>query len=85
MTWNYRIMHYRDEHPEFGHPFGIHEVYYADDGSVETWTEAAIPLVGHDLDDLEWQLRAMLEALQKPVLEYEPDRPSSEADEPHRG
>ena len=62
MAWNYRIMHYRDEHPEFGHPFGIHEVYYDAYGSVKSWTEDAITLVGHELDDLEWRLRAMLEA-----------------------
>jgi hypothetical protein len=85
MTWNYRIMRYRDEHPEFGHSFGIHEVYYGDDGSVENWTEDAITLVGPDLDDLEWQLRAMLEAFQKPVLEFEPDQPSDGAGEPHQG
>jgi hypothetical protein len=84
MTWNYRIMHYRDEHPEFGHPFGIHEVYYADDGTVTGWTGDAIALVGHDLDDLGRRLRAMLEAFQKPVLEYEPDQPSSGAGEPHQ-
>jgi hypothetical protein len=70
MTWNYRIMHYRDESPEFGHCFGIHEVYYADDGSEKGWTQDAIALVGHDRDDLEWRLREMLKAFQRPVLEY---------------
>jgi hypothetical protein len=75
MPWNYRIMHNRAVRPESGHPFGIHEVYYNDDGSVYGWTEDAISLVGHDLDDLEWRLRAMLEAFQEPVLEYEPDQP----------
>jgi hypothetical protein len=84
MTWNYRIMQYREEHPEFGHPFGIHEVYYDDDDSVKGWTEDAIALVGHDLDDLEGRLRMMLEAFQKPVLEYEPDEPRSGGEEPRQ-
>ncbi len=42
LTWNYLLMQYRDEHPEFAHRFGIHEVYYADDGTVTGWTEDAI-------------------------------------------
>jgi hypothetical protein len=81
MTWNYRIMHYRDQHPVLGHHFGIHEVYYADDGTVTGWTEDAITIVGHDLEDLEWRLRSMLEAFQKPVLEFEADQPGSNTGE----
>ncbi len=72
MSWNYRMMHYRDGNPSFApYTHGIHEVYYAEDGSVKSWTKDAISLLGFHQDDLEWRLRAMLDALTKPVLEYE--------------
>ena len=70
MTWDYRIMHYR-EHPEFGTAFGIHEVFYDQDGSVKGATKTPVAVVDQDLVELEWRLRAMLEALQKPALDYE--------------
>jgi hypothetical protein len=73
MGWNYRVMHYPEGDPRFApYTHGVHEVYYADDGSVNGWTEDAVALLGFDRDDLEWRLRAVLEALQKSVLEYEP-------------
>jgi hypothetical protein len=72
MNWNYRIMHYRDGNPRFApYTHGTHEVYHAEDGSVKTWTEGAVALLGLDRDDLEWRLRAMLDAFTRPVLEYE--------------
>jgi hypothetical protein len=49
----------------------VHEVHYHNDGSVKTWTEDAVTPFGHDVSDLAWQVRAMAEAFEKPVLEYE--------------
>jgi hypothetical protein len=73
MGWNYRVMRYPEGDPRFApHTHGVHEVYYAEDGSVNGWTEEPVALLGFDRDDLEWRLRAVLEALQKPVLEYGP-------------
>ncbi len=72
MSWNYRVMRYQDGHPKFTpYTHGIHEVHYAEDGAVKTWTEDAVSLLAFDQDDLQWRLRAMVEALNKPVLEYD--------------
>jgi len=43
MYWNYRIMQYPDGE------CGIHEVYYDDDGNVESWTQNAVPVEGDDV------------------------------------
>lgn len=73
MSWNYRIVRYREGDPKFTpYTHGIHEVFYAEDGSVNGWTEDAISLLGFDRDDLEWRLRMMSEAFTKTVLDYEP-------------
>jgi hypothetical protein len=54
MTRYYRTMLDRDGHPNFApYTHAIHEVYYADDGSLKNWTEDAITLLGFDQDDLE--------------------------------
>lgn len=42
--WNYRVIALEDA--EFGEvTYGIHEVYYKDDGSIDSWTKSPVPFV----------------------------------------
>jgi hypothetical protein len=43
-TWNYRVI--AQEDPEFGEVvYGIHEVFYDDEGSIDGWTKAPVPFL----------------------------------------
>lgn len=64
--WNYRVM----KHTEMDEPyFAIHEVHYAtaDDSKVMGWTDQPVSVGG---ENLKWILERMLEAQNKPVLDY---------------
>lgn len=78
MTWNHRVV--RREYvpikvvagesnlPEI--TFGIHEVYYDDDGTCHLMTEEATTLVAESLDGLKGTFLLMQEAFDKPILNY---------------
>jgi hypothetical protein len=68
MQWNYRVVRFVD--PYQRETFRIHEVYYQDD-KVTTVSEVPASPSGEDVLDLEVDLRRMLEALDKPVLNYD--------------
>lgn len=57
MTWNYRILQHR--HPS-GDTVALHEVFYAEDGSIRAWEVE--PECGHfeSIADLESTLKRML-------------------------
>ena len=57
MTWNYRIIRYRDK----DHGLGLHEVYYNDDEEPTSMTEAPITFV---CDEEEGKM-GMLDSLSK--------------------
>lgn len=63
MTWEYRVMK-RIEHNEI--IYAIHEVYSNPYG----YTEKPEPIEGESIEDLRNILTQMLEALDKPVLNY---------------
>ncbi len=69
MTWNYRII--RSIDPDGEVSFGIHEVYYAWE-KVSGWTSEPVSPCGETAEELaEIWSRALLEAIQLPVLEME--------------
>ena len=66
MTWNYRIIHYKDG------GYGLHEVFYNEEGSIDGWTEQPIDFVcGEDegLQGVKESLELALEDCLFPVLE----------------
>lgn len=64
MTWNYRVMRYKDG------SLGIHEVY-SRDGKVTNWTTDPTSIVGEDIKALRRQLKMMTRALDEAILDYE--------------
>ena len=68
--WNYRII--KKYHNETdSSTFHIHEVYYSDDGIIESWTESAVEPMSEAVDELRENIRFFMKAFQKPVLKEE--------------
>ena len=81
MGWNYRVIYhppstYKVGKTELdrGEYLAIHEVYYNSDGQPNSMTMNGL-VIGDDgkdsLASLKWILENQLEALKKPILEYE--------------
>ncbi len=69
MSWNHRVV--RRVWPDNPEPtFEVHEVYYAEDGTPNGMTATAASPMGVTPDELASELRMMLAALDKPILEY---------------
>ncbi|WDP89309.1 MAG: hypothetical protein HUN04_06035 [Desulfobacter sp.] len=67
MTWNYRII--KRHHAESGTTtLGIHEVYYNEEGAIDSWTQGPMDPHGETLAELKADLEHFAEALEKPVL-----------------
>lgn len=70
MTWNYRIFLTKSNDPQLN-SYGIHEVYYDDEGKPEMFTENPVGTywyVDEGLDAGKSILSAMLLAFEKPIL-----------------
>lgn len=68
MSWNYRIIVTPSKLNSY-HEYSIHEVYYASDGNINTWSEKSISPFGNDPIELKADLEYMLRAFEKPFLE----------------
>ena len=71
MSWNYRVIRKDTGHSEEPYYYQIHEVYYDEDGEVESWSEDPIKPGGTDLPELGGDLGYMVTALSKPALIWE--------------
>jgi len=50
MSWNYRVMKKRNE--DGASTYGVHEVYYNDDGSIRGYTENSVTPNSESAEDL---------------------------------
>ena len=76
MTWDYRIV--RRIHDTGEIFYGIHEVHYDKDQTPVNLTENPQPVVSDEgIEGVRWHLEHMLEALGKPVLDYDKDFPAA--------
>ena len=77
--WNYRII--RKENvgqmldPDERYSFGIHEVYYNDDGSISSCTVDSMDAYGTTVDELKECFDMMKRAFDAPVLDYDVNIP----------
>lgn len=67
LGWNYRVIRKQVEIDYY--QYEIHEVYYDDDGTIESWTEQPIAPFGESFLELQNDLNYMAKATQKPILE----------------
>lgn len=66
--WNYRVIA-RESNVDPGEMiYGIHEVYYHQDGSIHTWTVDPVEAEGSSLAEVKDNLVAMLAATEQPIL-----------------
>jgi hypothetical protein len=80
MSWNYRVVKNIHKVPvllqknnpdlgEFDVFYTINEVYYDDNGGIVSIGRRS-PVMGEDIEELKWSLQKMLEACDKPVIDY---------------
>jgi hypothetical protein len=67
-NWNYRVLRKRCTKTGM-ETLQIHEVYYAEDGSVDCWTQQPVEPLGTSEPQLRNDVHAFLAAFRKPVLE----------------
>ena len=70
MTWNYRLV--KKSVPDSEHfTYGIHEVYYNEDGLAWGVTEDPVNMSAEHLNELKMQWDMLIEAFGRPVIEYD--------------
>lgn len=72
MSWNYRVVKTVTKIPlgEMDVSYGIHEVYYDSNGTIINISESLAHPISDDLEGLRWNLKEMMEACNKPVIDY---------------
>jgi hypothetical protein len=72
VKWNYRVVKKTNVSSDGNYVgFGIHEVYYDDDGVPTSCTEDTVEPWGESLEELERDVAAYVAALKKPALIFE--------------
>lgn len=67
--WNYRVMKRLNSQGKYD--YGIHEVYYDDDGKINGWTEDSMVPVCPSEKDILYELEVMKRAFEQETLLYE--------------
>jgi len=66
--WHYQAIKHTEDNWDVW--YGDHEVYPLDDGP--TWTQEPVTVEGESIEDLKWQLKAILNDIEKHgVIGYE--------------
>ena len=68
MTWNYRVIKRVIGGED---SYGIHEVYYNDDGTIRAWSENPIIPTGETPEELKKDFLIQRHALDNPILNYD--------------
>ena len=67
--WNYRLMKRENDKGEVF--YGVHEVYYDENGDIEGWSEESVTPVGESKDELKKTLTDLVKALDEEILDYD--------------
>jgi hypothetical protein len=72
MSWSYRVVKTVTKIPlgDIDISYGIHEVYYDENGDIVNISESLAHPLSDDLEGLKWSLERMMEACNKPVIDY---------------
>ncbi len=72
MSWSYRVVKTVTKIPlgDIDISYGIHEVYYDENGDIVNISESLAHPLSDDLEGLKWSLERMMEACNKPVIGY---------------
>jgi hypothetical protein len=66
MFWNHRVIEHTD--PNGAKVYGIHEVYYDNDGNLQAYTEDAVGITWDEGEDPMEIVERMVACMRKPVL-----------------
>jgi predicted RNase H-like HicB family nuclease len=66
MPWNFRVVKKKGD---LG--YGIHEVFYKDNGDIEAVTQDPVEPLGETFEELKKDLQRMLDACKKEVIDYD--------------
>jgi len=72
MAWSYRVVKTVTKIPlgNIDISYCIHEVYYDENGDIVNISESLAHPLSDDLEGLKWSLERMMEACNKPVIDY---------------
>ena len=65
MRWNHRVIKKGKDYEYLA----IHEVHYRDDGTISSYTENPIPVIGESIEELRTVLEQMLRALDETIID----------------
>ena len=66
MTWNYRVLFRK--HSNGNHYYQVIEVYYDPDDNISNWSGPCGPIIDEESEEVEQELRYMLDAFLRPPL-----------------
>ena len=69
MSWDYRVVITRDD--SNNEHYGVHEVYYNDNGNIRDCTQTSCEPYGETLEELKDNILQMRAAFLEPVIEYD--------------
>jgi hypothetical protein len=69
MRWNYRVIRHTGVSAESAY-FAIHEVFYDEKDEPASCTSKSIDVSGETVEEMRSSLQRMLQALDKPILDY---------------
>jgi hypothetical protein len=72
MSWEYRVVKYVTTIPlgDTDISYAIHSVYYDDNNDIVNISERPQYPMSDDVEGLKWTLSKMMEACNKPVIDY---------------
>lgn len=66
MHWNHRILAHQSLNGDIY--FRIHEIHYNDNNEPTGYSNGVLGVEGESIDDINWTLEKIYQALKKPVL-----------------
>jgi hypothetical protein len=69
MTWNHRVV--KKTHTTGEISYGVHEVYYNDEGKPISCTQDAVEPYGETLEELKREIERFSKATELPILDYD--------------
>ena len=67
MKWDNRIV--KHQKSEYHTWYAIHEVFYDNDGQVQSYSEEPLKIIGEDIHEVKSQLKRIVEDIEKDVLD----------------
>lgn len=73
MSWNHRIVRriYPNVHMDDSILYEVHEVYYDEEGKIDSITQEPINIMEETVDDLRKTVERLTKCLEQPIIDYD--------------